>query len=246
MSNNHFQKNHSSGGSSKGFYIALGVCLIAIGVAAWTTYDSVINYATPEEEPSSSQTAYPANEAVSGVLELPQSSAAPSVSSEKPAPSSTPPSSQAPESKVPVSSEAPAVKTATVPQSFSYPVGETVVQKFSVNDLIYSETMKDWRAHAGVDFKAELGEEVKAIADGTVKNAYHDDLFGNVVYIEHGDIGGCYCGLEDMNVKAGETVKAGQKIGTVGTTPCESADSPHLHFAAKKSGKWIDPLTILQ
>ena len=74
MTNNHYQKNHSSGGASKGFYIALGVCLIAIGVAAWTTYDSVINYATPEEEPSSSQTtAYPANEAVSGVLEVPGS-----------------------------------------------------------------------------------------------------------------------------------------------------------------------------
>ena len=64
MTNNHYQKNHSSGRSSKGFYIALGVCLIAIGVAAWTTYDSVINYATPEEDvPSSSQTtAFPANE----------------------------------------------------------------------------------------------------------------------------------------------------------------------------------------
>lgn len=36
MTNNHYQKNHSSGGASKGFYIALGVCLIAIGVAAWT------------------------------------------------------------------------------------------------------------------------------------------------------------------------------------------------------------------
>lgn len=31
MTNNHYQKNHSSGGASKGFYIALGVCLIAIG-----------------------------------------------------------------------------------------------------------------------------------------------------------------------------------------------------------------------
>ena len=247
MTNNHYQKNHSSGGASKGFYIALGVCLIAIGVAAWTTYDSVINYATPEEEPSSSQTtAYPANEAVSGVLEVPGSSSPGTTSSTPSAPPSTSPSSQAPQSKAPVSSEEPAVKTTTVPLSFSYPVDGTVVQKFSIDDLIYSKTMKDWRAHAGVDFAAELGTEVKAIADGTVKNAYHDDLFGNVVYIEHGETGGCYCGLETMDVKAGDTVKAGQKIGTVGTTPCESADDPHLHFAVKKSGKWIDPLTIFE
>ena len=111
MTNNHYQKNHSSGGASKGFYIALGVCLIAIGVAAWTTYDSVINYATPEEEPSSSQTtAYPANEAVSGVLEVPGSSSPGTTSSTPSAPPSTSPSSQAPQSKAPVSSEEPAVK----------------------------------------------------------------------------------------------------------------------------------------
>lgn len=244
MSNNHFQKNHSSGGSSKGFYIALGVCLIAIGVAAWTTYDSVINYATPEEESSSSQTAHPANETVSGVLEVPQNSAP--VSSEPPVSSSQPSSSEAPASKAPASSKEPAVKTATVPQSFSFPIEGKVARPFSVEELIYSETMKDWRAHAGVDFAAAAGDEVKAIADGTVKNAYYDDLFGNVVYIEHGDIGGCYCGLDDMDVKAGDTVKAGQRIGTVGTTPCESADESHFHFAVKKSGKWIDPMTILQ
>ena len=163
MTNNHYQKNHSSGGASKGFYIALGVCLIAIGVAAWTTYDSVINYATPEEEPSSSQTtAYPANEAVSGVLEVPGSSSPGTTSSTPSAPPSTSPSSQAPQSKAPVSSEEPAVKTTTVPLSFSYPVDGTVVQKFSIDNLIYSKTMKDWRAHAGVDFAAELGTEVKA------------------------------------------------------------------------------------
>ena len=72
--------------------------------------------------------------------------------------------------------------------------------------------------------------------------AHNKDPF----HIEHGETGGCYCGLETMDVKAGDTVKAGQKIGTVGTTPCESADDPHLHFAVKKSGKWIDPLTIFE
>lgn len=246
MSNKHFQKdNKSSSFSPKGFYIALGVCLIAIGVAAWTTYDSVVNYTNPQEEIVSSQAAHPANEAVSGILEVPKTSSTAPVSSEEPKKTeSAVPSSQPP--KQPVSSAEPAKPTAVTPQSFSYPVGETVLREFSGENLIYSETMQDWRVHAGVDFAAKEGDPVKAIADGTVKDAYHDDLFGNVVYIEHGNVGSCYCGLQDMNVKAGDPVKAGQEIGTVGVTPCESADEAHLHFAVKNSGKWVDPLTILK
>jgi murein DD-endopeptidase MepM/ murein hydrolase activator NlpD len=46
-------------------------------------------------------------------------------------------------------------------------------------------------------------------------------------------------------VKKGDTVKAGQKIGSVGTVQCELVDKPHLHLEIKKSGKLIDPMSIL-
>lgn len=54
MSSLHYEKKHKPSGG-KGFYIALGVCLIAIGVASWTTYDSVVKF-TEEESSSSSYT----------------------------------------------------------------------------------------------------------------------------------------------------------------------------------------------
>ena len=42
------QPMKKSGKRNKGFYIALGVCLIAVGAAAWTTYSSVSNYTSPK------------------------------------------------------------------------------------------------------------------------------------------------------------------------------------------------------
>ncbi len=152
--NLHIQKNGKN--SSKGFYIALGVCLIAIGVAAWTTYDSVMNYASPGGGSASSATE-PTNNTVSGVFvsEAPSSSSA--------APSSQPssaPASQAPSSAVSkpatASSKSPAKPANAVPSAYSYPVSSrTIVQKFS-EDPVFCQTTQDWRAHPGLDLSANL------------------------------------------------------------------------------------------
>ena len=243
--NLHIQKNGKN--SSKGFYIALGVCLIAVGIAAWTTYDSVVNYAAPEDETQSeavqSETA-PANNVVSGVYGEPESSKAAPASSEPAAVSSEPESKPESEPAAEVESE-PAKPTTAAVKTYSYPVSKTVVQKFS-KDPVYCKTTLDWRAHTGIDLSADQGAPVKAIADGKVTNAYKDDQYGNTVVISHGDVEAWYCGLDKMNVKTGDSVKAGQEIGTVGIVPIEQEEASHLHFATKVNGEYVDPLTILQ
>lgn len=241
MSNIHLLNNRPKRNNSKGFYIALGVCLVAVGVAAWTTYDSVVNYANPEQETESSASAAPANDTVSGVQVV--------VSQPEPA-SSRPASAAAAASKAPSSaaprSSVPARQTGGKVLTFAYPVSKTVEKEYSGENPVFSKTMKDWRAHTGVDLAAKLGDEVKASADGTVKDAYSDTLYGNTVIITHGDVEAQYSGLNLMSVKKGDKVKAGQKIGTLGVVPCESADASHLHFAMKRNGKWIDPTTLLK
>jgi len=242
MNNLHLLNNGSRKNNSQGFYIALGVCLIAIGVAAWTTYDSVVNYAAPNGGAASSAVAQKTNEAVSGIkvyTSEPESAAAVS--------------SEATSSKA-VSSAAPRKTTTTVPAkqatakvlTFSYPVGNTITQKSSGQNPVYSKTMEDWRVHNGVDLSAKQGEAVKAVADGTVKNVYVDDLYGNIIEITHGDVEAYYCGLNQMSVRKGDKVKQGKQIGTVGIAPAESADASHLHLQMKKAGKFIDPLSILK
>lgn len=232
--NLHIQKKGKN--NSKGFYIALGVCLIAVGVAAWTTYDSVVNYASPRGSVSSTAQT---NKTVSGVYvsEAPSSRSPVSSRANSPSPRA---------SSVPAaSSKAPARKTATKTLTFSYPVGKDVLQKFS-EDPVYCKTTQDWRAHPGVDLSAKPGEPVKAIADGKVEKTYVDDKYGSTVIIRHGDVEAWYCGLKDTKVKAGETVTAEQEIGTVGTVPIEMQEATHLLLMVKRDGSYVDPLSILK
>nr|WP_319489896.1 M23 family metallopeptidase [uncultured Caproiciproducens sp.] len=243
MSNLHLLNNKSRKNNSKGFYIALGVCLIAIGVAAWTTYDSVVNYASPDEGATSSAQAQHTNETVSGIKVFGGEGTSSAAVSSKPESAREEPS-KAP-SAAP-SSAAPAKQTVASVLTFTSPVDKTVTQKFSGENPVFSNTMKDWRVHQGTDFSAKLGATVKAVANGTVKNVYTDDLYGTAAVIMHGDVETYYCGLNAVTVKKGATVKQGQQIGTVGTVPCESVDASHLHLSMKKSGKYIDPLSIIK
>lgn len=243
--NFHIQRNKSGKKSSRGFYIALGVCLIAVGVAAWTTYDSVVNYANPQDgtQSETEQT----NNTVSGIFVSEPESSQPEASSRPVSQAPSRPESRAPasSSQPAVSSAAPAKPADATVQTYTYPVGKTVVQKYN-EDPVYCDTTQDWRAHTGVDLSAGAGETVKAIADGTVKKVYRDDQYGNTVVVTHGDVEAWYRGLDEMSVKEGASVKQGQKIGTVGVVPVENKEASHLHLEIRKNGKYVDPLTVLQ
>ena len=83
--------------------------------------------------------------------------------------------------------------------------------------------------------------DVLATKSGTVsKSTYQAGGAGNYVIIDHGNGElSHYYHLETRSVKAGEKVKQGQKIGTVGSTG--NSTGPHLHFAIKINNKWVDP-----
>ena len=182
MSKMHFEKTRKKGSkTSKGFYIALGVCLIAIGAAAWTTYDGVKNYMNPAPIQSgspaadSSQADQEAGNTISGIF---AQSSQEEESSQEDTSSQAESSSQDPVSSQPEASSSEAVSstpTASVAKTQNgdlniYPVGQKVTKEFSGKDPIYSQTLNDWRVHEGVDLSAEEGEKVKAVSAGTVKD----------------------------------------------------------------------------
>ena len=63
--------------------------------------------------------------------------------------------------------------------------------------------------------------------------------------VTQGELEVYYYGVDEIAVKAGDTVAQGDAIGVLGSVPCESADGDHLHFAVKRAGAWIDPLELL-
>ena len=114
--------------------------------------------------------------------------------------------------------------------------------------LSYNQTTRDWRTHDGVDIAAEAGTEVMAAADGEVYTTYQDDALGCTVIIRHaGGYTTRYSSLgEDVRVKAGDVVKLGDVIGTVGETALvESVLGPHVHFSVSYRDLPMDPAEFL-
>lgn len=128
---------------------------------------------------------------------------------------------------------------------YKYPLAETVLNGYS-EELVYDETMGDYRAHAAVDFSGNQGDEVVAINDGLVLDVYTDNLYGTVVEIDHGGtLVAKYCGLESVSVKKGSYVNIGNTIGTLGSVPVESALASHLHFECTYDSKTVNPLDAM-
>ncbi|TYP57607.1 M23 family metallopeptidase [Thermosediminibacter litoriperuensis] len=100
--------------------------------------------------------------------------------------------------------------------------------------------LKVERMHNGIDIEQVEGSPVKAAGDGTVMLAAEDAEMGRLIKIRHdGDLVTLYAHLKDVYVKAGDKVRQGQIIGTVGKTGL--AETPHLHFEIWEKGTAIDP-----
>lgn len=147
----------------------------------------------------------------------------------------------------PSPSQAPAQTAETAPKFF-WPVPGTVSVPYAYDELVYSRTMGDWRAHVGIDIAAEPGTQVMASADGTVKDIYLDPKLGNCVLIDHGaGLQTLYGNLqENATVSIDAAVSAGDIIGGIGATAAwEASDESHLHFEVFKDGASADPLEFL-
>ena len=102
---------------------------------------------------------------------------------------------------------------------------------------------RTWRAHTGVDYGAPTGAPVRTIGDGQVHFAGTMNGYGNVVEIDHGNGNTTlYAHLSRMDVRKGQRVERGQRIGAVGSTGW--ATGPHLHFEFKERGVHKDPLEV--
>ena len=210
--------------SGKGYYIALILCAVAIGISGYLYYRNADN-----REPLQQN--------------VPVADIAPTEEEGLPVaatqPVQTPGGSDTVRPSVPVTTKA--METASPLE------GETVMT-YAVDHLDYNPTTRDWRTHSGVDIAAPEGTPVCAAAEGTVYNVFEDETMGMTVVIRHeGGYTTCYASLAaDVAVKTGDTVTLGQKIGTVGNTALlENAIGEHLHFSVSCDGEPIDPAEFL-
>lgn len=128
--------------------------------------------------------------------------------------------------------------------TFCTPIKGEILREFATDSLVYSETLKEWITHNGIDIKADKTSVVTAAANGTVYAIKNDPRYGLTVIINH-DNGyqTIYSNLLTAEfVVKGEEVKQGQSIGTVGNTASfEVSDDYHLHFELLKDNEYLDP-----
>ena len=200
----------------RAIYIALALCVVAAGVTGYL----LTNRKAPTQQAS-------ANQPVVDVKP-------PVVTPVKP----DLPTQEEPEE------EAPPVEAAAelLPQVVS-PLDGTTVTVFSMSELLYDETMADWRTHEGLDIQAAEGDAVKTAAAGEVTSVTQDELMGTTVCITHsGGYVTKYSSLqENPPISQGQQLAAGDFVGYVGTAAAEASMGPHLHFSVEKDGTLIDP-----
>ncbi len=246
-----------------GFYVALSVCMVAVGLAIWSAYTSFGDNNSDSDHYFASLKTSPTQavaQDMTGVTEPPtEAPTQPQTSAptEKPTQKSgrtkgftiydteTMPAEG--DEQEAMNEELSSIEAVLkVADSLTYPVKSRSVLKQYSEDAVLSKTMKDYRAHTGCDFAAESGENVYAMCDGTVKDISVSELYGVIIEVESKGFSVYYCGLDsEITVEKGQQVKSGDTIGTVGQIPCESADESHIHVEVRVGKKLIDPLSVI-
>ena len=131
--------------------------------------------------------------------------------------------------------------------SFILPVSGALAKSHDPELQVYSNTMKDYRTHLGVDLTTAENAPVYAAADGTVSKIWKDDWMGYCVAVKHS--GNCYTIYQNLSetlpdgIKEGTAVRSGQLIASVGdSASVELAEEPHLHFEMTVNDLSVDPL----
>ena len=150
-----------------------------------------------------------------------------------------------PETTTQVEAPAQSEVTETKKQiTFVKPTEGEIICEYAKDNLIYSETLKEWITHTAIDIKADKTSVIKSAADGIIKSIVNDPRYGLTVVIGHEEgYETVYSNLLTAEfVVVGEEVTQGQTIGTAGNTAAfESNMDCHLHFELLKDGEYLDP-----
>ncbi len=220
-----FENEEEKKGTSKGFYVALAVCLVAICGVAVTTFVGTL----PTDEPETTDTTKKSTTATTSVQQV------------------VIPATDIKDDRT--TTAAPTATTTATEKAddlFVFPVSNRVLRAFSKNHY-FSETLGEWVTHNGVDFEASEGDAVKAAADGKITAIRQDALWGDVIEITHeGNLITRYCGVTADAIAEGQSVQAGDTIGKLSAVPAEVLDGAHLHMELVVNGTYTDPLTLIK
>ena len=127
-----------------------------------------------------------------------------------------------------------------------FPNGQVMERFAARRTYYYGDKEVDHQTHLGFDLASTQHAVVPAANRGLVMLADYFGIYGNTVILDHGHgLMSLYAHLSSIDVKPGQTVERGQRVGLSGATGLAGGD--HLHFATLIRGvpvtpvEWWDP-----
>ena len=128
-----------------------------------------------------------------------------------------------------------------------WPIAGNIVMNYSMDSTILHKTLGTYKTNPAINISAEIGTNVGAAASGIVQSIYDSEETGTTMVIAVGSgYVTTYGLLDNLAVEEGDSVTAGQVIGTVGApTAYYVEEGPNVYFAVSKDGTPIDPTEYL-
>ncbi len=128
--------------------------------------------------------------------------------------------------------------------SLALPVIGDVILDYSMDKAVYHATMQQYHYNPALVVAASEGQTITAAADGIVSDVYYDSQTGNTIRF---DLGNGYMltygQLDDISLKAGDRVAAGDVVGKVAKpTIYYTEEGTNVYYKLTKDGVPIDPL----
>ncbi|MCE7031193.1 M23 family metallopeptidase [Lysobacter sp. GX 14042] len=127
----------------------------------------------------------------------------------------------------------------------SVPAGEPIDSYITSHYGYRADPFRGGRKfHAGIDFKASVGDPVQAVADGVVSFSGVRSGYGNTIEIDHGNgYMTRYAHNSRLVRKVGEPIRAGQQVARAGSTG--RSTGAHVHFEVWQDGRAVNPRQFL-
>ena len=128
-----------------------------------------------------------------------------------------------------------------------WPIAGNIVMNYSMDSTILHKTLGTYKTNPAINISAEVGTNVGAAASGIVQSIYDSEETGTTMVIAVGSgYVTTYGLLDNLAVEEGDSVTAGQVIGTVGApTAYYVEEGPNVYFAVSKDGTPVDPTEYL-
>lgn len=130
----------------------------------------------------------------------------------------------------------------------NWPINGDVIKNYSIDRLVYFETLGVFKANPGVFIKGEVGQNVKSSCDGRVIKVDEDKDKGKYIQVQiDKNMILTYGQLKDIKVSKGDDIKDGQVIAELAKPSAYyTKEGPHLYFEVKEDNEEINPLVLLK